>query len=116
MFSVLLRLVFFMTNGRSVLLDVGDMLRTGAAIALNERGDRLLRRGIAMSAVFSFAANEGFVRLDHLAGAAQRAASRVRIDQGHGLTNAVREEPRGLVVCRWFDAVDAPTRLSWNCS
>ena len=76
-------------------IDVGDMERAGAAIALDKGNHDLLGGGLAEGAVLGLAADIGFVGFDN---AVRTAAKRiVTVSAVHGLADAVGHEPCRLV-------------------
>lgn len=71
---------------------IGYVEAAGVALALHQCDNSLLGGRLACGAVLGLAADIGFIGLDNAAGTTERAAGAV-----HGFTDAVTEEPSGLV-------------------
>ena len=69
-----------------------NMLGTNTPATFDKRRNHLLRGRFAIGAVLGLSADNGFVGLDNLAVAAQRAASLVRRFVGHSLADAMSRE------------------------
>ena len=81
--------------------DIGNMVRAGFALTLNQRVDDLFAHAADVPAVsfvavliLLFAADIGGVRFDDLARAAQGTGG---LQIGHSLAQAVHHEPSGLI-------------------
>ncbi len=76
--------------------DVGDVERTGAAIAFNEGNDGFLGRGLVIGSVLRLAADVAFIGFNDLILSAERAFARLEAT-AHRFANAMRHEPRRAV-------------------
>jgi hypothetical protein len=73
-----------------------DVVRADAPLAFDQGDNRFLRGRRSVGAVAGLATDEGFIRFNEFAFAAERAAIVTNTDIGHGLADTVRQEPRGL--------------------